>query len=176
MRLQIFHFSDIHFEDVQQLKKIHTDQIVQILNSMTEADQYLIIVSGDIAKSGLEDQYGVANAFLDSISKKIKAKTNREARIIVCPGNHDINFEKYTIDKDTIDNAYKNDGVDSVVESYLNRMTDFFTFSKLYNCFEDGGKVSKHIVSCGECSIGIVLLNTAPFSLLGGSAMDMIFP
>ena len=71
MRLQIFHFSDIHFEDVQQLKKIHTDQIVQILNSMTEADQYLIIVSGDIAKSGLEDQYGVANTFLDSILKVV---------------------------------------------------------------------------------------------------------
>lgn len=99
MKVAILHLSDIHFDknNNQWLTK-RTSQIVSaVWNDFSECGKIIIVVSGDIAYAGKEEQYGYAKVFFNALLKSFAEKNLKsielENKIICVPGNHDCNFD-----------------------------------------------------------------------------------
>lgn len=90
MKLGILHLSDIHVLTKEDRVLKNTANIAAAFcSTATEADLSLIIVTGDIAYSGTEDQYKLAETFLREIQTYIETESQKKPQIIVTPGNHD---------------------------------------------------------------------------------------
>ena len=98
------------------------------------------------------------------------------------PGNHDISYtnsiakyttefeEKYGFSYDQIpDNT---DKLDRFYEQYTCCMDGFFNFSKSLGLEWNDKSCATKLYKCGDKSIGIIGINTAPMSLLGSSNAD----
>lgn len=88
--LRILHLSDIHLgtnEDAQKyLMQIETDLRRELKVNRLD----FLVVSGDVAKKSTPEEYQAAFELLDGIIKGFGLDTNR---IIIVPGNHDINWD-----------------------------------------------------------------------------------
>lgn len=131
MSLLLLHLSDIHIKSDSSpiLKK--ADAIASALNGRTaDASLIVILVSGDIANSGLKSEYLLAHRFLDSIRKLIKKEARCDVEILVCPGNHDCDFTKNNQSRQNniigIQSSGKVD--DSVIKSCTRIQEEFFRF------------------------------------------------
>jgi 3',5'-cyclic AMP phosphodiesterase CpdA len=74
MATRIAHISDLHFPAKA------AEQVTALGRSIAETKPDLIVVSGDLTRSGREEEFCQAKTFLDSLP----------ARKLVIPGNHDI--------------------------------------------------------------------------------------
>ncbi|MEV4778402.1 metallophosphoesterase [Burkholderia sp. LMU1-1-1.1] len=94
MPTNIAHISDIHFKvSPNQIghdpnEQMRDEMIRDLEKKVAEWGKLdAIIVSGDIAFAGRKDEFSLAKEWL----KEILSRTNsHDAKIIVCPGNHDI--------------------------------------------------------------------------------------
>ena len=94
MKLGIIHLSDFHFrmgdfdrnEDQELAKKIFAG----IRTELIGATHIFLIISGDIAYSGIADEYGYAADWLLELFTLIDDGCTATCRIICCPGNHDV--------------------------------------------------------------------------------------
>ena len=102
MGLRIAHLSDIHFKNEDKLIGINADdnmredvvrELIKLTNEYGELNA--LVVSGDIAYSGKKDEFLIARKWLYSILERTRSLN---AKIIVCPGNHDI-------DRDVLNDA-----------------------------------------------------------------------
>jgi len=60
-----------------------------------DSDSLLIMLTGDIAFSGSQDQYDVASKELGLLKSRLIDEWNfADVRFVACPGNHDLNFKK----------------------------------------------------------------------------------
>lgn len=100
MKVAILHLSDIHIKrDNSQWLLKKAEQIVSVVwNDFTGCGKIIIVVSGDIANTGTEEEYGYAKIFFRELLKQFAKRglNNKELenKIICVPGNHDCNFEK----------------------------------------------------------------------------------
>jgi len=100
MKVAILHLSDLHIDsgNAEWLNK-KTEQIVAaVWRDYYDCGKIIIVVSGDIANSGTEEQYGFAKIFFRALLKEFATRglnnKDLENKIICVPGNHDCNFEK----------------------------------------------------------------------------------
>ena len=93
-RLTFLHLSDIHFKvfdgpedyDLEsRVRELMVDDIARVHETVGEMDAVLLV--GDVAHSGRQDQYDLASEFLDRVTGLIGCPTDR---VICVPGNHDI--------------------------------------------------------------------------------------
>lgn len=102
MKVAILHLSDLHIEkDNSQWLLKRAEQIVPaVWNAFSECGKIVIVVSGDIANTGTDEEYGYAKEFfrtiLRSFASRGMADRELENKIICVPGNHDCNLEKDT--------------------------------------------------------------------------------
>ena len=99
MDVIITHLTDIHIEDEADLN-ILADRTDSIVGAIAETIRnvketvLLICVTGDVAQSGQEEQYEIAELFFDDIYEKILARYNGlEVHFAFVPGNHDCDFD-----------------------------------------------------------------------------------
>lgn len=93
MSLVIIHLSDIHI-------KAETDEILEksksiarsVFNHLKDSSVVVILVSGDITFSGTSKQFSLALQFLKKIEYYIKKDRDIKIEFVVCPGNHDCEF------------------------------------------------------------------------------------
>lgn len=173
MKLQLIHLSDMHFSKKTDPYEIQIDKMMQAMNTLDDADEYIIVVSGDLAASGRCNEYKYVSNLVGAISKTVREeKLNGKYIDVICvPGNHDIFFPKIA---SVLDNDMNLEGkIHLYVEQYLSSMDGFFGFARHRKCFLDDKIVSKKIYTYGDKKVGFVMLNTAPFSMLGGNAEDM---
>ena len=52
MKLQLIHLSDMHFSRKKDSFKIKIDKMMQAMNTIEDADECMLVVSGDLAASG----------------------------------------------------------------------------------------------------------------------------
>ena len=72
--MDILHISDTHF-----IKEVRDDDQRMITAIKNKYPNHLLIITGDVADDGSEEQYGVAYGLLGLLPNKI----------LMCPGNHD---------------------------------------------------------------------------------------
>jgi len=109
MAVLLIQFSDIHLSS-------NNDPILQRIPSIKNAlrdkldysDDILIIVPGDIANSGNQREYDLAQNFFYDFVKEIKTlKQNIKIHYFIVPGNHDCDLKDY-LHEDTRELAIKN--------------------------------------------------------------------
>lgn len=175
MRLQIIHLSDMHFEKREDSFKIDIDKMMQAMNTLDDADECVIVISGDLVARGFSTEYKGVESFICALLKKLGEKKykGKTIRFVCVPGNHDVDFSNIEIKFNVINVAYKKDEIERIVNKYISNMGGFFGFAKHKKCFLEDVMVSKKVMRYGNKRVGFVLLNTAPLSLLGGNSEDM---
>ena len=91
MDFALVHLSDFHLRTKTQAQ---TDPILSSLaNDLPDRVQSLdlptphLALSGDLAYGGLDEEYALVDAFVDSLTDKLHARST-----VFCGGNHDVNW------------------------------------------------------------------------------------
>ena len=179
MKLQIIHLSDIHIKENTDLKEMHIEEMIPAINQSDNADECVIVISGDLAFSGKYKEYLNLKNMIKNLIISLQKIYNNKINIVCAPGNHDIDFDKInrSLDKEQeikiLQSAFQNGTIESIISNDLSGMNEYFSFCNSYECFTEDKIVSKKILKFDSLNIGFVMLNTAPLSLLGGSSIDM---
>ena len=167
MKILIIHLSDLHAKGNNTWNKDRQQKLVESLNEFRgKVEGCLIIFSGDIAYSGLEEQYCYASNALDNIRIQVSRKFNiKEIPIFVVPGNHDVDYKKINRDgKEILKQIQEREGMIDFIEEELKAEESFFRFAKkIKSPWQDKQFCSIYIK---QYNLKINLINTAIFSML----------
>jgi len=97
MGLKILHLSDIHFrhrvnghwaveQDLQNELIMDLDRLISGLNGID-----IVLIGGDVAFSGSQDEYDLADKWIAQVCKSIHCKIEN---VLTIPGNHDVERAK----------------------------------------------------------------------------------
>ncbi|HEX7965345.1 MAG TPA: metallophosphoesterase [Gammaproteobacteria bacterium] len=93
VKILLVHLSDIHIKSKSDGILSRAQLIAaSIFSHLHQADVVFFVVSGDIAWSGLRDQYSEAKKFFSEIERHLLAERNVPIHWILAPGNHDCDF------------------------------------------------------------------------------------
>ena len=91
--LAILHLSDMHF---QNTNSYYPDTVRYIVNALHDnvigIANLLMLITGDLAYSGSEEQYRDVDGFLEALVSTIceREKQIKDIRVFTVPGNHDL--------------------------------------------------------------------------------------
>ena len=92
MKLVIVQLSDIHIKTADDLILQKAHKIVSAIKSVEPtATAFLLAVTGDIAYSGIKEQYKLALPFLSSIRDSLITPDAPVLQFCI-PGNHDLDL------------------------------------------------------------------------------------
>jgi predicted phosphodiesterase len=134
----VVHISDIHFgQEKDQRVHIHNDvkkQLIadakHVVKDELKANAAAILVTGDIAYSGVTEQYTVAGEWLDALAEAVGCKQNQ---VQMVPGNHDLDRKKTSKGAEHLLDLIRAGGPE-VYEEVINNPTDR---AALFARFED---------------------------------------
>lgn len=103
---ELLHFSDIHFgashfftslpASADTIPFSDKPSFEKYVAAVIEAEEFrpaVVLVSGDVAQSGLTSEFRVATEALRAISASLEKVQKRNVSFLTCPGNHDVNWE-----------------------------------------------------------------------------------
>ncbi|MGI3746208.1 MAG: metallophosphoesterase [Janthinobacterium lividum] len=184
MKLGVLHLSDIHFRHADDPALSFGECIAKACYSTAhQSDEFLIIITGDIAFGGQEVEYNHAQKLLATISAKIEGEINKPVNIFLAPGNHDCilkpedEIRTLTI-KNVMDAPAK-----PISEQVINKCTDaqvnYFKFEnqirRLEPVFEDRLWKEFELV-VGEGVVRISSINAAWMSKIHEVAGTLVYP
>lgn len=186
MRLLIVQLSDIHIETNNDSIFLKTEKLLDaIQNDTLEADEIVLLITGDTVFSGSSSEFEIGSRFLFEIKNYLEEYSKKTVRIIVISGNHDCsNLRDQNIARDTLisslqeSNAEKID--DSVIKLLSSVQDNFFTFSKQFDS-ENSIVFSDELLTILELPISdkkviFYNYNTAFQSILHEQPGKMVFP
>lgn len=95
--IRILHLSDIHF---RESKRWDADPVLRALTLFVQREVEsglvpdLVVITGDIAFGGVAPEYALARQWLDALWPKF-GSLDRD-RLLLIPGNHDVDRSKVT--------------------------------------------------------------------------------
>ena len=173
-RVNFLHLSDFHFKSpTSRDHQLVFDRLLDDLDILYENYNYspdIIIISGDLAFSGKDEEYEVCETYLEKLLKRTCiAKRN----IIIIPGNHDVN----RIDTSSIHKLEPNkqSDIDKLFENkdeivfLCRKFSGFKSFLDRFIGQENHGFKLDHpfytkVITVGNISVGIAALNSALIS------------
>jgi predicted phosphodiesterase len=88
--IHILHLSDLHIKNEEQAR-VYKTQLETDLNKKLNVEQLeYMVISGDIANYSTEDEYRAAFILVEDLIKDFKLDPSR---IVIVPGNHDLNWD-----------------------------------------------------------------------------------
>ena len=196
MRLMLIHLSDLHVVTKDDEITSRYSQIVDTVKNLDYSlDACVVVVTGDIAFSGTEDQYLVSMDFLDNVKALLVSKLSGvlgnesvPVHLVVVPGNHDCDFlvgaeVREIIVNSVLSNYSKSESEDivnvctSVQESFFSFLKGMETLPKVKSsqsydirlCYE-------YDLSVADGSIKFLCYNTAWLSRLHESQGQLFLP
>lgn len=175
MKIVFLQLSDLHLQDSHGIHPAKVQAIVDSISLFAPFQGIVIILSGDIAATGQANQYKIAAVFLGRLTSALKRKyslTDKNAKILIVPGNHDINWGgESRLDSSKI-HAFTEEKREQHLHRELMSMESYFSFSDKNKCFfafpmnmEFGRLITRKILHFDErYRIEANLINTAPFS------------
>jgi predicted phosphodiesterase len=93
MKIKILHLSDFHFKADNLSQDVVTSSLSMKIEELCKIDAKpnLLIITGDIAFSGKQDEYKKAKEFIDKILKHSGIQIEN---VFIIPGNHDVDRSK----------------------------------------------------------------------------------
>ncbi|MBD2342323.1 metallophosphoesterase, partial [Calothrix sp. FACHB-156] len=88
--IRILHLSDIHLGTTAQAQRYFTQLATDLTQNLNVKQLNYLVISGDIANRSTEDEYEAAFELVDKLVKRYGLDPNR---IVLVPGNHDLNWE-----------------------------------------------------------------------------------
>lgn len=185
MNLLILHLSDIHIKTAQDEILRRADSIGRTtFQNLPTADGVVILITGDIAFSGKDSEYTLALKFLEDIKGSIKSEKDIPIYILMCPGNHDCDFEvgntdvrSIVIDKILV--TPPDDVKDGIISECTQIQKEFFTFRNRFNVEEvlyDDPLWQTQKITIKGCSVLFHLLNVAWMSKINENPNSIVFP
>ena len=184
MTLAVLHLSDIHIQKPNDAVLGRSSAIASVLNPyLPECNAVVILVSGDIAQAGLEEEYELAKNFLEQIKRAISAETKVPVYIIVAPGNHDCDFSGDQEARQAIVTAVLKKPppiAGSYITSGVAVQKEFFNFR---DAIETPALVSftdelwrTHTIQVGDKSLKLEILNASWMSQRYEQQGGLLFP
>ncbi|RMR05308.1 metallophosphoesterase [Pseudomonas syringae group genomosp. 3] len=90
MKLGVLHLSDIHIRNQDDPATKFGESIAKACYTTAhQSEEFIIVVTGDIAYGGQKVEYQYAKKLLLVISARIQAEIGKAVNIFLAPGNHD---------------------------------------------------------------------------------------
>lgn len=176
MGLSVIHLSDIHIKSEQDAIFSKQDEMVNAcVNAVSNKDSVVIVISGDIAFSGQENQYVLATDLFDKLSSKLFEKGIQNIDKIYVPGNHDCDFGIKSSVRDILIESMNCDKVDSeIYNEMISAQKNYFAFSKNER-YSDEMVQLQEVIFDGH-KYGFLLINTAWMSQLHEEYGKIVIP
>lgn len=167
LRILFLQISDLHLKSMSGVNEFQLKKIGDAVHAHGSFDALLIILSGDLAFSGENDQYVAVTRLKDLLISAIKSSCLFDGKIeIVCvPGNHDIAHGDPAKSGMDLLEIRKENSYEKYVSSELMKQRSFFAYAKRCRCFSDSWMFHQKVIEFEDFSIEVNLLNTAMFSL-----------
>lgn len=169
MKILFLHLSDLHMKNRECLNDLYINRLVESLTVVGDFNKLIIVISGDCASTGSKAEYRFVKYFVGILISRLKSKfevVEHNYVVVVVPGNHDLNCSKSSISAKELNYIYKENQYDKEMPSEVEKLENFFDFSKYNRCFIDDALFDQKIISYGNFSIQFNLINTALFSLV----------
>lgn len=131
MSLVLLHLTDIHIRGGSAPILRNANAIAASVNgTLADAELVVVMVSGDVAFSGAQEQYAAATDFFNELRDRLSAEARCPIEFLVCPGNHDCDFTQNSQSrKNNILGIQSGGQVDESVIAECTRIQDeFFKF------------------------------------------------
>ena len=132
----VLHLSDFHLESSSQVQTYRTQLESDLVKDLKVSRLMYLAVSGDIANYSSKEEYEAAFELIDGLVKRFGLDPNR---VIIAPGNHDVNWE---LSKQAYEFTYKTTGAKHPAEgTYIpagevgNLIRNDATYDQRFNCF-----------------------------------------
>jgi hypothetical protein len=180
MKIGIAHFTDIHFTTKTNIDYRLASCIGALKNDLYGASRLYFVISGDIAYSGLREEYALAKKFFNLIKQLLeKEYPGMAVKMVIVPGNHDCNFAHNTqARQNSIDSMrYSSLGDDnSVVDICLNVQQDFWEYYLEYNPVPEDKLFYQVLDTVGDVKICFHCINTSWLSEIHEKPGSLFFP
>ncbi|ACC85234.1 SAV_2336 N-terminal domain-related protein [Nostoc punctiforme] len=89
-QIRILHLSDIHLVTTAQAQRYFTQLATDLTQNLNVKQLNYLVISGDIANRSTQEEYDAAFELVDKLVKRYGLDPSR---IVIVPGNHDLNWE-----------------------------------------------------------------------------------
>ena len=148
MTAVILHLSDIHIRSKSDPILSRAQEIASCtFSSLQDASHLFVVISGDIAFSGEENQYDLAIKLFLQIRAVIEKEANIPVSFIAVPGNHDCNFGMDTNARRLLVNAINDKSDIEIDDSIITSCTDIQqSFFKFRNDLEEQSNIEDDLL------------------------------
>lgn len=165
-------------------KKEHIKNAIK--NELNTTDHFFIIITGDVAFSGLPEEYLYVTELIDYLIKEIKAyHKDINTEVIIIPGNHDCDFSMdNNARKIILKEVHKNpNSIDNqIILTCTNIQNNFFEFAEIYHNDRAIDKslsdrlFTRFNFDYGKCKISFNCYNIAWLSQIDEQQSQLLFP
>ena len=188
MKLGIIHLSDIHLRNGEF--KVNADnEMAQAISAAVRTEligttHVLLIISGDIAFGGDEQEYNYAFEWFSDLYTRISESCNATCWIICCPGNHDVDHsEKRKIRTALIDKIRQDPELAKdrdIIDECTKEQGAFFAFREALEGDEilvhDDPLLRIHRLRDDDSIVQVNVFNTAWMSSLDEHPGSIVYP
>ena len=173
MRIAFIHISDFHFTNRERSVAERARKTVIAVRSAVSGEDVVpfLVVTGDLAFSGKEDEYGPIGVLLNEIREGAKVEFGTDLPIVIVPGNHDVDGPEKTLKEleDSI-SAFESD-LDMLYGMEFEKSEAYRRFVQAYDIVPDeaNGTFVKTFdlkVDKERVSVRAVMISSSPFSSL----------
>lgn len=186
MKLGVLHLSDIHFRDENDPARNYAESIASAcFQTAHQSDSFIVVVTGDIAFGGKENEYTYAQKLFSKIKWKLEEETGKNVYFFLTPGNHDCSLvpedeiRTLTVERVISAAAAGTEVRDAWVTQCASAQKEYFDFESKFReiepVFED--KLWKEYeIAVGGSLLRISALNAAWMSTIHEKAGQLVFP
>ncbi len=133
--IKILHLSDLHVTDYSEIDIRNFDYVFEACkNELLDAEEVLIILSGDLVFSGNSQQYETLKKYVIHLVERINGYCKIQTKVFSVPGNHDCNYEHPQSDpREVLLNSYNPEEKKVLTKStieFCNQVLDnFYNFN-----------------------------------------------
>ncbi|MEH1780340.1 MAG: metallophosphoesterase [Nostoc sp.] len=110
--INVLHLSDLHFGTTDNARTWYAQLAEDLRYELGCSRLDALIISGDIASKSTPDEYAAAQLFINRLSQEFHLESQK---IVIVPGNHDVNWQLAEAAYSRINTEYSQEGI----EKYL---------------------------------------------------------
>lgn len=156
-QLCIVQLTDFHFEELQSNYQKRVDDILVTIKKSIKSGTVLLLVTGDVARTGKESEYQSAAMFFDYLIEQLN-QPEYQLKVYILPGNHDLQGPCKSIE------CFSGAQYDLDIDN----MASFYEFASKYNNGFVLGQPQPIVFEVEGTQVSVSGFNSAPLSTLDG--------